>query len=214
MYNILIADDHPLFRSGLTAVLGKSTDINIVAECGDGQNALENIKNMLPHFAILDIEMPQMSGVEVAKEIKLLGLATKVILLTMHKDKFYFDKAMTYGVKGYLLKDSATEEIMHCINELANGNTYTSPNLAINLIEDNTKLNDDQIELLKTLTPTEKTIIKLIGDGKNTSVIATMLFVSVKTVEAHRNNINKKLKLDGAKNALLKFALLYHTQII
>jgi DNA-binding NarL/FixJ family response regulator len=125
----------------------------------------------------------------------------------MHKEKHFFTDAMESGVDGYLLKDSASQELVKCVETVINGKKYVSPNIESFLTEHLAQVGSEAIRLIKSvLTPTEKVILKLVAEGKTSNEIATLLFVSPNTIENHRANINKKLKLDGGKNALLKFA--------
>lgn len=202
--SILIADDHPLFRSGIKAVIDTIPNIERVTEVNDGLEAYQSIVRLRPDIAILDIEMPLLSGIDVCKKVLSEKHFTKIIVLTMHREKSYFEDALQSGVYGYLLKDGATQELLQCIESVMMGKHYVSSAFQ-NLIDDLNKENNTQV--LKSLTPTELVILKLIAEGKTSNEIADLLFVSPKTIENHRTNMNKKLQLDGSKNALLKFAL-------
>ena len=202
--SILIADDHPLFRSGIKAVMDSIPNIEQVTEVNDGLEAYQAIVQLRPDIAILDIEMPLLSGLDVCKKVLSEKHYTKIIVLTMHREKSYFEDAIQSGVYGYLLKDGATQELKQCIESVVKGERYVSSAFQ-NLINDLN--NDSETNTLKSLTPTELVILKLIAEGKTSNEIADFLFVSPKTIENHRTNMNKKLQLDGSKNALLKFAL-------
>lgn len=202
--SILIADDHPLFRSGIKAVMDTIPNIEQISEVNDGLEAYQAIVQLRPDIAILDIEMPLLSGIDVCKKVLSEKHFTKIIVLTMHREKSYFEDALHSGVYGYLLKDGATQELKQCIESVVKGERYVSSAFQ-NLINDLN--NDSKTNTLKSLTPTELVILKLIAEGKTSNEIADFLFVSPKTIENHRTNMNKKLQLDGSKNALLKFAL-------
>jgi DNA-binding NarL/FixJ family response regulator len=206
--SLVLADDHPLFRHGLRNVIASEKRFVILGEAGDGEHALELIHRLKPRLALLDIDMPKMSGLDVAAEVMKAKLKTDVIVLTMHEDSEHFDLAMDAGVVGYILKDSASEDIVHCVDAVLSGKTYISPTLSRHLIKEHDKAKDgmDNRLGLSDLTPTERKILKLISESKSTNDIARVLYVSTRTVSAHRANICVKLDLHGT-NALLKFAL-------
>ena len=207
MQKIIIADDHPIYRGGIKSVVEKIPFTSIVGEASDGMEAYQLIISTLPDIAIMDIEMPLLSGLDVCRKVMNEKHHTKFILLTMHKEKHFFKDAMESGVDGYLLKDSASQELIKCVETVISGKKYVSPNIESFLTEHLAQVGSASLHLIKNaLTPTEKVILKLIADGKTSNEIAALLFISPNTVENHRANINKKLKLDGGKNALLKFA--------
>ncbi len=180
----------------------------LVGEAADGIEAYQLIIGNRPDIAILDIEMPLLTGLDVCKKVMSEKSETKFILLTMHKSRVFFEDAMSTAVSGYLLKDSAGQELIECIETVMAGKKYISQNIASYLTDHLAVANSDQLQMVKALlTPTEKVILKLISEGKTSAEISTVLFVSPHTVENHRGNINKKLRLDGEKNALLKFAM-------
>jgi two-component system, NarL family, nitrate/nitrite response regulator NarL len=208
MHKIIIADDHPIFRGGIKNILQNMDDIEIIGEAENGALAYHLIISGLPDIAILDLEMPLLSGLEVSKKVLSEKNNTKFIILTMHKEKHYFTEAMECGVSGYLLKDNAANDLVTCINEVMKGNKYVSKDIENYLIEHESKeYSGDWHKINLLLTPTEKVVLKLISEGKTSSEIADLLFVSANTIDNHRSNLNKKLKLDGEKNALLKYAM-------
>jgi len=207
MQNIIIADDHPIYRGGIKNVVEKIPFTSIIGEASDGMEAYQLIISLLPDIAIMDIEMPLLSGLDVCRKVMNEKHHTKFILLTMHKEKHFFIDAMESGVDGYMLKDSASQELVKCVETVIAGKKYVSPNIEFFLTEHLAQISSEALQLIKSvLTPTEKVILKLVANGKTSNEIAALLFVSPNTVENHRANINKKLKLDGGKNALLKFA--------
>lgn len=207
MRTILIADDHPIFRKGLAEVIASGTDYSVVAECGDGVTALRLITELAPDIALLDIQMPKMTGFEVLKALHQAQLTTKVIFLTMHSEENIFEKAMDLGAQGYLLKESVTDDILLCLKNVLAGRFYVSGSISDYLVRlsSSRKAGNERTGLLK-LTTTEMKILKLIAEKRSSKEIAELLFVSVRTVENHRNNICIKLELHGA-NALLPFAI-------
>jgi DNA-binding NarL/FixJ family response regulator len=206
MYKLIIADDHPIFRSGIREIVKSMPFVEWKGEAANGLEAYQLILATQPDIAILDLEMPLLNGLEVCKKVLSEKHATKCIILTMHKEKHYFDDAIHSGVMGYLLKDNAVEELITCVQKVGMGEKYVSPEIENYLIASEEKNLSAQIVAL--LTPTEKVILKLIAQGKTSPEIANHLFISPNTVENHRYNIAKKLNLEG-KNSLLKFAMQY-----
>lgn len=209
MYKIIIADDHPIFRSGIREVIKNLPYVEWKGEAQNGMEAYQLILATQPDIAILDLEMPLLTGLDVCKKVLHEKHQTKFIILTMHKEKHFFEDAMEAGVMGYLLKDNAIEELVKCIETVRMNQKYISPQIENFLIERQGKAIDAHIaQAIKQLTATEKVLIKLISQGKTSPEIAQHLFLSVSTIENHRYNIAKKLQLEG-KNSLLKFAMQY-----
>ena len=202
---ILLADDHPVVLKGLKASIQENPRTTIIAEAGDGESALAAIKKLLPEIAILDVDMPKLDGFGVAREIRKLGLTTKIIFLTLHTDEQIFDSAMQLGASGYLLKESAMQEITTAIDTIKSGRIYIcSAMAAITMQRRNASPADDP--LLGDLTSTERRIVKSIAAGHASKDIAEELSIHFRTVENHRTNICRKLKIEGP-NALLRFAM-------
>ena len=205
---ILIADDHPVFRRGLSMIIQADKRLNIVAEAADGAQAIESIRALEPDVAVLDVNMPDMTGFEVLREMRKSNSATDVIFLTMHKDEGMFNTAMDLGAKGYLLKESAIDEIVNGIKTVAAGENFISPSLTsflFNRSRRNAAFAADR-PAISDLTATERRILKLIAEDKTSREIADMLFISVRTVERHRQNVCNKLEIHGS-NSLIKFAI-------
>lgn len=199
---ILIADDHPFTLLGTKSFV-ESYGYRVEDTCSNGITALNLIKLHLPDIAILDINMPGLDGLDVAKAIQESKLRTKIILLTMHKEMTIYKKAKEYGVYGYILKEHAQTELEKCIQEVKKGHEYISIFLKDDLIKDTP---NDTNELAH-LTLSERKIIELITQQKTTKQIAELLFLSEKTVEGHRSKIIDKLGLPKEKNALLIWAM-------
>lgn len=205
--NILIADDHALIRKGLKQVLELNGSFE-VEEAEDGKKALKAIENRKPEIVILDVEMPEMSGFEVAKIIHQRALSLNVIFLTMYSDESVFNSAMDIGVKGYVLKENTVSEIENCIETVKKGGYYLSPSISEFLIRRNQRVMTPASDQkgLDLLTPTEQHILKLLAQMKTNQELAEELGISVRTIQNHRNNICNKLELRGA-HALLKYAI-------
>lgn len=211
---IVMADDHPIVRQGLKQIIETDRAISIVAEAGDGADALEQIEKHQPNVAVLDIDMPQMDGFDVVRELQRKNIKIEVVFLTMHSESEIFEEAMDLGVKGYVLKDSAVTDIVASIKSVASGRPFLSPALSALLLNRRHRI----VELeetqpgLNSLTPTERRILKHIAEDKTSKQIAAELFISPRTVETHRTNICRKLDLSGSL-ALVKFAVTHKSEI-
>jgi DNA-binding NarL/FixJ family response regulator len=202
---ILIADDHPIFRNGLKSILVENFKEAIIVECVNGAEALENIRKEKPDVSILDINMPEMDGLELCNNIMKEGLSTKVVMLTMYRDSEMLKKAFHLGAFGYLLKDFATKEIIECIDNVLKDIKYIGPGLdkhySSYLQED--KIKKDIVGLLKNLSQAELKTLKLVSQNKTSKEISELLFLSEKTVENYRSRICQKLQLPPRNNSLL-----------
>jgi len=204
---ILIADDHPIVRKGLRLSVEEDAGLKVIAEASDGEMALALIKKLHPHIAVLDIDMPKLDGLGVAREIARQKLEVKIIFLTFHADEDLFRTAMDLGSLGYILKDSASQEIVAGVRAVASGRRYISTAITTLLLE-RRETPAIQNSLTGNLTPTERRIMRLIADGKSSKEIGAELSIHYRTVENHRTNICRKLNLEGeGANALLRFTL-------
>ena len=203
---ILIADDHSLVRKGLRQVLETQPSLSVI-EAENGEEAIMLIRIKKPTIALLDIEMPKLTGFDVAQRVHAEGLSVSLVFLTMFKDEHIFNKAMDLGVKGYVLKENTITEILQCIQSVSEGKYYISPSISDFLIRRNSKssVQSPDSEGINLLTPTEKNVMKLVAAMKSNREIAHELNISVRTVQNHRNHICDKLGLYGP-HALLKFA--------
>lgn len=205
---ILIADDQPLLRVGLREIIEQHSGFRVIAEAGNGERALALIEQVKPSIAILDIEMPKLDGLEVAKLIVERKIPIEIIVLTMYDDPKYFKQAMDLGVMGYVSKGSAGIEIVEAIESVLKGKHYISPSLSDILLKSNPGSQEGVEKKLgiADLTPTERKVLKLVADNKTTKEISDILYISERTVESHRSSICTKLNLHG-QNALLHYAL-------
>ncbi|HTF02716.1 MAG TPA: response regulator transcription factor [Bacteroidia bacterium] len=201
-HTAIVADDHAVFRKGIVEILGEMRDLEIVAELPDGLQAYQSIIEKRPDLAILDIEMPGLSGLEICRKVMSGKSETKFVVLTMHKDKNFFHEAMSIGVTGYLFKDHARSDLVRCVENVLKGKRFVSPGLE-NLAGATA---GHAVPELAHLTPTEKVILKLIAESKTSAEIAQLLFVSPDAIDNHRSDIVKKLKLED-KNSLRQFAI-------
>ena len=205
---IIIADDHPIFRRGLRAIVEQEPNLKVVAEADNGEAALGYIYEYEPDVAVLDLDMPGKDGFEIVRAMQAKRLAVEIIFLTMHNSESIFNAALDLGIKGYVLKDSAMPEIIDGIKAVAGGRNYVSPQLSTYRANRGRRTAAllQQAPGLNDLTPAERHILKLIADEKTSQQIADELFISIRTVDRHRANICLKLNLHGT-NALVKFAV-------
>jgi len=197
---IITADDHPLLLKGLNDFLTEK-GYQLIGSATDGQMAYEMIKLKKPDIAVLDIQMPKLSGLAIAKKCFKEKLDTKIILITFHKEASLYFEAQELKIYGYLLKDFAMEEIEHCLASVIEGIPFLSKK-----IKETLELNSPKNAKLKQLTPSERKILKYIAKDKTNKEIAELLFISPRTVEKHRSNIILKLELEPKTNSLLIWA--------
>jgi DNA-binding NarL/FixJ family response regulator len=211
---ILIADDHPIFRQGLRLIVEAQRDLVVVAEASDGGQALDCLRRGEVDVAVLDVTMPVKDGFVVAREARDERLAAALVFLTMHKDEHYLNAALDVGIRGYVLKDNATTEIVECVRAIAAGGDYISPTLSSFLIRRRSRAASlaEQKPALDRLTPAERRILRLIADGLTSREIAGQLGIGVRTVEHHRNNVAVKLELRGS-HALTRFAIRHQSDL-
>lgn len=198
---IFVADDHPLFLKGLKDALSEESDFNLLGSAINGKEALEKIKDLQPDIATLDLDMPLMNGIEVAKILLKEHKNIKIIILSMHKDPDIIKAAMALGIHAYVFKDDAVNDLVNAIRAVNDGKNYISVDSSKSIF-----FLQNTNALLVNLTKMEKVILKEISLQKTTKQIADEYFISSKTVENHRANICRKLNLTG-NNSLLKFAL-------
>jgi DNA-binding NarL/FixJ family response regulator len=195
---ILLADDHAILRDGLKIALQTDKLFRILGEAGDGEEAVEMVKKLQPDIAILDVNMPKMSGIEAARAIRKFDKKVRILILTMHEQENYIVDAISSGINGYIFKMSDMEEFLFAIKELASGKDYFSDKVSkivLKGLQSKAQKND---ELEKThITNREKEILKLLAKGRTSQEIAETLFISYFTVGQHRKNILEKL---GLKN--------------
>jgi DNA-binding NarL/FixJ family response regulator len=205
---VLIVDDHPLFRQGLRQLVESDARFALAGEAGDGPAALALVTRLKPDLAVLDINLPGLSGLDIARQLQSRRLPTRVIFLTMHRDKETIDRAMDLDVRGFVLKDNATQDILSCLTAVARGEHYLSPSISGHLLHRRHRAEALAARQpgLDDLTRAEMRVLKLVADKKTSKEIAAELFVSPRTIEAHRANISTKRGLRGS-HSLLQFAL-------
>jgi DNA-binding NarL/FixJ family response regulator len=213
-FKLLIVDDHPVFRRGLREIIGGNSRFQIVGETSDGVMALRLAKELKPDIAIVDIDMPQMNGLETVRAFQKNELCVNVIFLTMYKEEDMFNAAMDLGIKAYIVKDNAADEILTALEKVAINEPFISQSMSnmgqrrIDRVKE-LLLSKPQIE---DLTAAERRILKLIAEDHTSKEIAGKLQISTKTIENHRQNICHKLKLHGS-HSLLKFAFEHRSHL-
>ena len=204
---LLIVDDHPVFRRGLRQVIEENPRFRVIAEASDGEAALRVVAELKPGIAVVDIDMPRLNGLEMVRLLQKMNLPVAVIFLTMYNEEDMFNAAMDLGVKAYVLKENAADDILSALEKVAAGETFVSPSMR----DVGRKRSDRVQEMLLSkpqiddLTSAERRILKLIAEDRTSKEIADLLSISLKTVENHRLNICHKLNLHGS-HSLLKFA--------
>ncbi len=207
--SILIADDHPLMRKGLRLTIEENADLKIVAEASDGEMAVALTTRYRPQVILLDIQMPKLNGLGVAREIIRRGIKTEIIFLTYHTNEDLFNNAMALGSRGYIVKDSAVEEVVVGIRTVVEGRPYLSSAITADLLKqrERTKALSEQLSIGR-LTTTERRIMHMIASGRTSKEIGEELSIHYRTVQNHRTNICRKLELEGeGTNTLLRFVL-------
>jgi DNA-binding NarL/FixJ family response regulator len=209
---ILIADDHPLLRQGLRLAIEADSRFGVVAEASNGRAALDQIQRLKPQIAVLDIDMPEMDGFAVVRELRARQVPVDIIFLTVHRDERFFTEALQLGTKGYVLKDAAVTDILSSIGAVAAGEHFTSPALTTYLMKSRRGVSSAATGGLLDLTGTERRVLALIADYKTSREIGELLHISHRTVQTHRANICIKLDLHGS-HALMKFALDHRSEL-
>jgi two-component system response regulator NreC len=204
----MLADDHVVVRSGLRMLLEAQPDMEIVAEAESGSEALTKARSLRPNVVLMDIQMPDMNGIEATRHIKEVAPATAVLALTMHEDDHYFFEMLQAGASGYLPKRAAPDDLLHAIRVVARGEVFLYPSLAVRLVQDFLKRQASGEETAGEgeLTGREQEVLVLIAQGLTNPEIADRLVISVKTVDRHRENIMRKLNLHS-RIELVKYAL-------
>ena len=203
---LLLADDHTLVRAGIRSLLESVDGVEVVAESGDGREALELLIKHRPDVALLDIGMPSLNGLEVARRAAEQSPRTRVIILSMHADATYVRQALRAGVAGYLLKGAAVAELPLAIQAVMRGETYLTPRISQTVVDGFLREGQEEPGPLEDLTGRQREILQLIAEGKSTKEIAQILDLSVKTVETHRMRIMERLGIHDVAG-LVRFAI-------
>lgn len=199
---VLLADDHTLFREGLRLILERAGH-EVAGEAADGHEARKLARTLRPDIAVLDLSMPLLNGIDVARELRSLAPDIKTIMLTMYPDKRYVLQALKVGVKGYVLKTQVTEDLLRAIREVSRGEVYLSAGVAASVVD---AYLDKKGETEEPLTSRERQVLQLVVEGHSTKEAAKLLGIAFKTAESHRNHIMKKLGIHDVV-ALMRYAI-------
>ncbi len=212
MIRILLAEDHSLVRAGLRALLERAHDIHVAGEASNGQEAIEKTVELKPDVLVMDIMMPRLNGIQAAEQIRSLKLPVNILLLSMYAEEGLVHQALQSGVKGYVLKTSAGEELLQAIHTVARGETFLSATISSIATQSAMRPKAPQSNNpLDTLSPREKEILQLIAEEHTSGEIGKLLFISEKTVEKHRANLMEKLhvrNLAGLVRLAIKHGLI------
>lgn len=209
MIRVVLADDHALVRDGLRAVLAREPDIQVVGEAADGRDALRVVETAKPDVAVLDLSMPLLNGLDVARQLVAQERGPRAILITMHAEDRYVLDALRAGVRGYVLKKQAAADLVRAIREVAEGRVYLSPGVGA-AVADAIRTGGPAPD--ERLTPREREVLQLVAEGKTTKEIAAILKVSVKTADAHRTHLMQKLDIHdiaGLTRCALRLGLIH-----
>jgi DNA-binding NarL/FixJ family response regulator len=203
-----VADDHTLFRQGVKTLLNAEADMEVVGEASNGAEAAEKAAEVRPDIVLMDIGMPGPSSFETTRQIKRNRPETRVVFLTMYDDEDYLVEGMEVGASGYVLKDSPAGHLVSAIRDVHRGGSYLSPRMLSQLVDDfRTRMKtSERVPRFATLTPREKEVLKMLAEGNSVKEVACQLNLSVKTVEAHKFNLMRKLDIHN-KAQLVQYAI-------
>ncbi len=206
-YRVVVADDHVLFRQGMKKLIETMPGIEVIGEASDGLELLSLLENLTPDMVLVDISMPNLRGIEAAREIKALYPHTKVLILTMHKSKQYLYHAISAGAHGYLLKEDSDIELIAAIETIRGGGIYVPQSLSSELTKDMLRLRQEGGKNIgEGLSLRETEVMRLIAEGKTNSEIGILLSISPRTVENHRAHVLRKLNLKGTAD-IVRYAM-------
>ncbi|RCK74235.1 MAG: DNA-binding response regulator, LuxR family [Anaerolineae bacterium] len=208
MIRVFLADDHTLVRDGLKFILETEADIRVIGAAGDGKTAVQECLRQKPDVILMDIAMPTINGIEATAQILRQEPSLKVIILSMHETRQHILNALKAGANGYLLKESAGEEVIQAVRAVVQGRRYLSQRIAERILDDYLFLQEmvEQKDPLEKLSERERQVLKLVVEGKSNLEIAQTLFLSIKTVETYRSRIMAKLEINDLPT-LVKFAI-------
>jgi two-component system response regulator NreC len=205
---ILLADDHTLFRQGIKTLINAETDMEVVGEAANGGDTVERATELRPDITLMDIGMPGFSSFEATRQIRKNRPETKVLFLTMYDDEDYLVEGMEAGGNGYVLKDSPAQQMLAAVRDVHRGGSFLSPRMLSQLVDDfRSRIKSaTRLPRFATLTPREKQVLKMLAEGSSVKEIACELNLSVKTVEAHKFNLMRKLDIHN-KAHLVQYAI-------
>jgi DNA-binding NarL/FixJ family response regulator len=196
---IIIVDDHPLVREGLKSILKPAPEYEVLGQAGNARDAIQMVKHLKPDLVLLDLSLPDKSGLELCREIQKISPPTRILIVSMHSRVDYIVKAFQAGATGYMTKESATERLLHGVAQVLNGEYFMDGSVSHRVVEKLLKTPEKEMKITdaayETLTPREQEVMVLLAEGNSAKEAAAKLFISPKTVENHRTNILNKLGL-------------------
>jgi NarL family two-component system response regulator LiaR len=207
MTTIVVADDHKILREGLVRLLEARDDLTVIGEANDGEEAVQMVLDRQPDVVIMDIWMPRLSGIDATRRIGKRGTNTKVLVLSMHENQAYVEEVLKAGASGYVVKNSSSADLLHAIDAVCSGGCYLSPEITHQVVDAFARPGTSQQPTgVSMLTDREREVLQLIAEGLSSREIASMLGVSLKTVDSHRSNLMEKLDIHKA-SGLVRFAI-------
>jgi DNA-binding NarL/FixJ family response regulator len=203
---VFIVEDHPVFREGLVRMLGSEVDLEVCGEAGDYEQGLKSIQRLRPNIALVDLELPGKSGLDLIKKIRALKLPVKLLVVSMYDEALYADRVLRAGGDGYIMKEESPEEIIHAIRDVLDGHIYVSEEVMASQMKSPSKPEKSEENLLDQLSDLELNVLELLGRGQNNDEIADKLGLKAKEISSHSAEIRKKLKLK-TDNALIRYAV-------
>ncbi|MFH0877441.1 MAG: response regulator transcription factor [Candidatus Omnitrophota bacterium] len=204
-YKVVIADDHDIIREGIKHILYKHPEYEVVGEAGDGEEALEKVSSLKPDILLLDITMPKKSGLEILSQIQQASKKTKILIISVHKADAYVMQALKSGVRGYLNKENAADDLLPALRKITAGQVYLSEDASSYLLKKASK-SPEEMAKESVLTDREMEVLRLVAEGKTAKEVSEALFISPRTVENYKNNVLQKLGLHKTSD-LIKYAI-------
>lgn len=206
MTTIVVADDHKIVREGLVKLLEGRPDFTVIGEASDGEEAVQMVLEKQPDVVIMDIWMPRLSGIDATRRIGKRGSQTKILVLSMHESRTYVEEVLRAGASGYIVKNSASSDLLQAIDAVRAGASYLSPAITQQVVDAIARPEDSSPSGVAMLTDREREVLQLIAEGLSSKEIAAMLGVSLKTIDSHRSNLMEKLDIHKV-SGLVRFAI-------
>lgn len=206
---VLLADDHTIVRQGIAKILDSEPGLKVIGEASNGREVVQMVEELSPDVVLMDIAMPQLSGIEATRQIKKIRPRTKIIILSMHSNERFISEALHLGASGYLLKNSTATDIVQAVRAARDGDTFLSPAISRQVVDSYLSMKKGQVtqqDLYSTLTNREREVFQMIAEGRTVKEISSILCLSISTVKTHRANLMDKLKMENLSQ-LVQFAV-------